>query len=522
MQDIELHHWPVGKLIPYGRNPRKNDHVIEQMAGAIQEFGFRIPIIAKSTGEVVDGHLRLKAALHLGLETVPVVLADDLTPMQIKAFRILANRSATWADWDEDLLRLELEELQLDDFDLSLTGFDDDEIAELLAGEETTTEGHTDEDAAPEVPVTPVSKPGDVWIMGKHRLLCGDSTDAASYDTLLGNERVAMIFQDPPYNVGYANTAKDKMRGTNRPILNDNLGDGFQDFLLAAFKPALARCNGAVYVAMSSSELDTLQSAFRAAGGKWSTFIIWAKNTFTLGRSDYQRQYEPILYGWPEGATRHWCGDRDQGDVWHFNKPRVNDLHPCLCPGSEVLTDNGCRWSGAMCCAAPSRPGGSKRQRLLLPQCCAIGAQPQTFHKIVPRHHFDDRLARGAGGRSAGGKVTTFLVGHGHDSATAPLQTDQALAAWPLVGVKAPSAHRAGHGSSRQGFFDAQFRDFAVDHKAGEVRQALGDAVLLAGAAANRPAHPTLRGGVDGLGQGGAGVDAVLHIVGKVATVAAV
>ena len=332
MQDIELHHWPVGKLIPYGRNPRKNDHVIEQMAGAIQEFGFRIPIIAKSTGDVVDGHLRLKAALHLGLETVPVVLADDLTPMQIKAFRILANRSATWADWDEDLLRLELEELQFDDFDLSLTGFDDDELLEIMAGEETTAEGNTDEDAAPEVPVTPVSKSGDVWIMGQHRLLCGDSTDAASYDTLLGNERVAMIFQDPPYNVDYANTAKDKLRGTNRPILNDNLGDGFQDFLLAAFKPALARCNGAVYVAMSSSELDTLQAAFRAAGGKWSTFIIWAKNTFTLGRSDYQRQYEPILYGWPEGATRHWCGDRDQGDVWHFNKPRVNDLHPTMKP----------------------------------------------------------------------------------------------------------------------------------------------------------------------------------------------
>ncbi len=332
MQDIELHHWPVGKLIPYGRNPRKNDHVIEQMAGAIQEFGFRIPIIAKSTGDVVDGHLRLKAALHLGLETVPVVLADDLTPMQIKAFRILANRSATWADWDEDLLRLELEELQLDDFDLSLTGFDDDEIAELLAGEETTTEGNTDEDDAPEVPVTPVSKPGDVWIMGKHRLLCGDSTDAASYTLLMADEQARMVFTDPPYNVDYANSAKDKLRGTNRPILNDNLGNGFQDFLLAAFKPTLAHCSGAVYVAMSSSELDTLQSAFRAAGGKWSTFIIWAKNTFTLGRSDYQRQYEPILYGWPEGATRHWCGDRDQGDVWHFNKPRVNDLHPTMKP----------------------------------------------------------------------------------------------------------------------------------------------------------------------------------------------
>jgi DNA modification methylase len=332
LSEITFEYWPTERLIPYSRNPRKNDHAVEQMAGAIRDFGFRIPIIAKSTGEICDGHLRYKAALRLGLEKVPVILADDLTETQLKAFRILANRSATWAEWDEDLLRLELEELQEADFDLALTGFDADELLEIMAGEETTTEGHTDEDAAPEVPITPVSKPGDVWICGQHRLLCADSTEAASYDTLLGNERVAMIFQDPPYNVDYANTAKDKLRGTNRPILNDNLGDGFQDFLLAAFKPALARCNGAVYVAMSSSELDTLQAAFRAAGGKWSTFIIWAKNTFTLGRSDYQRQYEPILYGWPEGATRHWCGDRDQGDVWHFNKPRVNDLHPTMKP----------------------------------------------------------------------------------------------------------------------------------------------------------------------------------------------
>ncbi|QIK36760.1 DNA modification methylase [Caldichromatium japonicum] len=332
LSDLKLEHWPTSRLIPCARNPRKNDHAVEQMAGAIREFGFRLPIVAKSTGEICDGHLRYKAALRLGLEQVPVILADDLTETQLKAFRILVNRSATWADWDEDLLRLELEELKLDDFDLALTGFDADELLEIMAGEETTTEGHTDEDAAPEVPVTPVSKPGDVWIMGPHRLLCGDSTDAANYTLLMAGEKAHMVVTDPPYGVNYANSAKDKLRGTNRPILNDNLGDGFQDFLLAAFKPALARCNGAVYVAMSSSELDVLQAAFRAAGGHWSTFIIWAKNTFTLGRSDYQRQYEPILYGWPEGATRHWCGDRDQGDVWHFNKPRVNDLHPTMKP----------------------------------------------------------------------------------------------------------------------------------------------------------------------------------------------
>ena len=328
----KIEHWPTSRLIPYARNPRKNDHAVDRMAGAIRDFGFRIPIIAKSTGEICDGHLRYKAALRLGLEKVPVILADDLTPAQIKAFRILANRSATWADWDEDLLRLELEELKLDDFDLALTGFDADELLEIMAGEETTSEGNTDEDAAPEVPETPVSKPGDVWIMGQHRLLCGDSTNAASYTLLMAGEKAHMVVTDPPYGVNYANSAKDKMRGTNRPILNDNLGEDFEPFLKAALTPMIAHCQGAIYIAMSSSELDTLQAAFRAAGGKWSTFIIWAKNTFTLGRSDYQRQYEPILYGWPEGAQRHWCGDRDQGDVWNIKKPQKNDLHPTMKP----------------------------------------------------------------------------------------------------------------------------------------------------------------------------------------------
>jgi DNA modification methylase len=329
----KLEHWPIERLLPYIRNARTHsEEQIAQIAASIAEFGFTAPILAGSDGVIVAGHGRLAAARKLGLATVPVVVLEHLTPTQRRALVIADNKIAENAGWDEELLRLELADLQEANFDLALTGFDVDELLEIMAGEETTTEGHTDEDAAPEVPVIPVSKAGDVWICGQHRLLCGDSTEATSYDTLLGNDRVAMIFQDPPYNVDYANTAKDKLRGTNRPILNDNLGDGFQEFLLAAFKPALARCDGAVYVAMSSSELDTLQSAFRAAGGKWSTFIIWAKNTFTLGRSDYQRQYEPILYGWPEGATRHWCGDRDQGDVWHFNKPRVNDLHPTMKP----------------------------------------------------------------------------------------------------------------------------------------------------------------------------------------------
>jgi DNA modification methylase len=162
--------------------------------------------------------------------------------------------------------------------------------------------------------------------------LCGDATKLDDYKRLLGDELVDMTFTDPPYNVNYANTAKDKMRGKNRPILNDNLGDGFEQFLKDACANILVYTKGAVYMAMSSSELDTLQNAFRASGGRWSTFIIWAKNTFTLGRADYQRQYEPILYGWKDGNDHYWCGARDQGDVWNVKKPAKNDLHPTMKP----------------------------------------------------------------------------------------------------------------------------------------------------------------------------------------------
>ena len=331
--NLQLQYRPVDVLIPYCRNARTHsDAQVAQIAASIVEFGWTNPVLVDGDNGVVAGHGRLLAARKLGLANVPVIELAHLSPTQKRAYILADNRIAENAGWDDELLRIELAELQESDFDLALTGFDADELLDILAGEETTTEGQNDEDAAPEVPETPVSQPGDVWICGKHRVLCGDATVEESYRMLLGDERAAMIFQDPPYNVDYANTPKDKLRGTHRPILNDNLGDGFHDFLLAALKPALARCDGAIYIAMSSSELDTLQSAFRAAGGKWSTFIIWAKNTFTLGRSDYQRQYEPILYGWPEGATRHWCGDRDQGDVWQIKKPHKNDLHPTQKP----------------------------------------------------------------------------------------------------------------------------------------------------------------------------------------------
>ncbi|NRP14988.1 site-specific DNA-methyltransferase [Marinobacterium sp. xm-a-152] len=329
----KIESWPTESLLPYVRNARTHSpEQISQIAASIVEFGFTNPILAGSDKIIVAGHGRLLAAQKLGLTEVPVVVLDHLTPAQHKALIIADNKIAENAGWDDELLRTELQALIDEGFNLDLTGFDPDELDEIFVAEESTVEGITDEDETPELGDELISRSGDVWIMGNHRLLCGDSTEDDSFATVMASDTADMVFTDPPYNVDYANTAKDKQRGTHRPILNDNLGEGFYAFLLAAFQPMLHHCKGAVYIAMSSSELDTLQGAFREAGGKWSTFIIWAKNTFTLGRADYQRQYEPILYGWPEGQNRHWCGARDQGDVWNIKKPAKNDLHPTMKP----------------------------------------------------------------------------------------------------------------------------------------------------------------------------------------------
>ena len=350
MNTLSVEYRKVDALIPYARNARTHsDEQIAQIAASIAEFGFTNPILIGADGVIVAGHGRLAAAQRLGMQEVPVIKLDHLSPIQRRALVIADNRIAENAGWDEELLRVELQALKLDDFDLSLTGFDADALADLMEGGDGEDAGNTDDDAVPEVSETPISLTGDVWRLGSHRLLCGDSTLAQSYTQLLQGEQVDMVFTDPPYNVNYANTAKDKMRGKNRAILNDNLGDGFYDFLLSALTPTIASCKGAIYVAMSSSELDVLQSAFREAGGKWSTFVIWAKNTFTMGRSDYQRQYEPILYGWPEGGKHHWCGDRDQSDVWQIKKPHKNDLHPTMKP--VELVERAIRNS--------SRPGNS-------------------------------------------------------------------------------------------------------------------------------------------------------------------
>ncbi|MDD3371539.1 MAG: site-specific DNA-methyltransferase [Alphaproteobacteria bacterium] len=326
---IEL--WPLDRLVPYDRNPRTHsEEQLAQIAASIAEFGFLNPILVDTSNGIIAGHGRLEAAKKLALPVVPVVILDHLTEAQRRAYVIADNKLALNAGWDDDILRGELEALEADGFDVNLTGFSDEELADLL--EDDGAEGNTDDAAVPEVPVEPKTKTGDVYVLGNHRLLCGDSTVLANVEKVLDGALADMVFTDPPYNVDYGNTAKDKLRGNDRRIMNDNLGEGFEAFLYDACVNMVTVCKGAIYVCMSSSELHTLQKAFVAAGGKWSTFVIWAKNTFTLGRSDYQRQYEPILYGWKQGADHFWCGARDQGDVWFVNKSTKNDLHPTMKP----------------------------------------------------------------------------------------------------------------------------------------------------------------------------------------------
>lgn len=330
--------FPVADLIPYARNSRThNEEQIAQIMASIKEFGFTNPILIGSDNVIIAGHGRLLAAQRLGLTEVPVICLPDLTETQRKALVIADNKIALNAGWDEEMLALEMAELEESDFNLDILGFSEDELKELENFGESQTEAKSEEDEIPEAPAEPITKRGDVWILGEHRLMCGDITMFDDVRKLMRDDCAAMIFTDPPYNVNYGSTMKDSIRyhaGTlgGRKIMNDNLGDGFPQFLTDSLSNLLMFCQGAAYVCMSSSELHTLYSAFIAAGGKWSTFIIWAKNTFTLGRADYQRQYEPILYGWNADKPHYWCGDRDQSDVWEYNKPVKNDLHPTMKP----------------------------------------------------------------------------------------------------------------------------------------------------------------------------------------------
>lgn len=308
---LKTESWPIERLVPYVRNPRKNDEQVERMVAAIREFGFRIPVVAKSDGTVVDGHLRLKAARKLGLMEVPVALADELTDAQVKAFRLLANRSANWAAWDEDLLALELEELQAMAFDVSLTGFDAAEIDSLLA--KPTTDGLTDPDEVPETPAEPVSKPGDVWILGRHRLMCGDSTSPNDVDRLLAGVQPHLMVTDPPYGVEYDPAWRNEAlsgQQTKRTgmVLNDDRADWREAWTLFPGDVAYV-WHGALHAA-------TVAESLVACGFGIRSQIIWAKERLVLSRGHYHWMHEPCWYAVKGKA--HWSGDRKQVTIWNI------------------------------------------------------------------------------------------------------------------------------------------------------------------------------------------------------------
>ena len=311
----------VDSLNPNPKNPNKHpDSQIELLSKNIKYLGWRHPItVSKRSGFIVAGHGRLMAAKKLGVQIVPVDYQDFNSDADEMAVLVADNRVAELSETSEEDLKNILSELD-GKIEIDLTGFSDAEVEQLLRDINTDV---LDEDV-PEVPTEPISKFGDIFEFGSHRLMCGDSTDSEQVKKLMGDEIANMVFTDPPYNVDYGSD--------ERKIENANLGSEFPQFLEKVIKNIFSFSSGAIYICMSSSEIDSLQSTFKRLGGHWSTFIISAKDTFTLGRSDYHRQYEPILYGWKEGVSHYFCGDLSQGDVWEFAKPKKNDVHPTMKP----------------------------------------------------------------------------------------------------------------------------------------------------------------------------------------------
>lgn len=303
MSSLHIEMWPVSRLIPYAGNPRQNDHAVDRMVAVIREFGFRVPLVVRSNGELVDGHLRLKAAIVLGMTDVPVILADDMTPEQVRAFRLMVNRSATWATWDDGLLLKEIQALMDAEYNLTFTGFDQHELDKLLI-EIAATEG--DPNAVPDVPEAPVVREGELWLLGGHRLYCGDATNSVHVGYLLGGKPADMVWTDPPYNVDY--------EGKAGKIKNDKMSAAqFDSLLLSSFRQMYAALQpgGAIYVSHSEAgEGLAFRQAFKQSGFRFASCLIWNKGQAVLSRSDYHWQHEPILYGWKPGAAHKWYGTR--------------------------------------------------------------------------------------------------------------------------------------------------------------------------------------------------------------------
>ena len=300
----------VNKLIPYAKNSRTHSpEQVGQIAASIKEFGFRNPILVDGVG-IIAGHGRLLAAQKLGLDKVPTIDCSDMTESQKKAYIIADNKLALNAGWDNAMLTIELKDLEDEGFDLTLTGFDDKELDALLNVIEGT-DGLTDEDAVPDVPDEPKTKLGDIYILGNHRLMCGDSTSITDVEKLMDGQKADMVFTDPPYGVDYKG-------------INNDSRDGLEDLLRGAFGNyiATAKSGASIYCFHSDRCADVFHKVFREFF-HFSSMIIWAKNSLTLSQTDYQSQHEPCLYGWMDNGSHSWHSDRKQTSLWKFDKERV-------------------------------------------------------------------------------------------------------------------------------------------------------------------------------------------------------
>jgi DNA modification methylase len=327
-KDIQI--WLVDKLIPYARNPRTHsDAQVAQIAASIAAFGFNNPILVDSNAGIIAGHGRLLAARKLGLTEVPVIVLDYLTEAQKRAYVIADNKLAENAGWDDEMLRIEIEALQDASFDVSLLGFDDVELAQLLAAQDVS-EGLTDEDAVPELPEKPASRTGDLWVLGDHKLLVGDATDQGDVVRLMAGDIPDLVFIDPPYNVDYEGYTEQKLK-----IKGDRMSDAdFKQFLEAAFRGvrSAVKPGASLYVCHSSSWQREFQNALEAAGFAVRCQIIWAKNTFAWGFGRYKFRHEPLFYCHVAGQKDPWYGDKTQSTLWEEKKPAANRIHPTAKP----------------------------------------------------------------------------------------------------------------------------------------------------------------------------------------------
>lgn len=311
----------IDELMPYEKNPRKNDAAVDKVAASIQEFGFKVPIVVDKDNVIAAGHTRLKAAKKLGLETVPCIIADDLTEEQINAFRLADNKTAELAGWDFDLLAEELQGIE--EIDMEQFGFDDSAVAE----EEIEVQ---EDDFEFNPPEEPKAKYGDIYQLGRHRLMCGDATKIKDVEKLMNGLKTDLLITDPPYNVDYEGKTKDLLK-----IQNDKMEDTkFRTFLHDAFETAdtVMKSGAVFYIWHADREGYNFRGACQDVGWKVRQCLIWNKNSMVMGRQDYHWKHEPCLYGWKDGAGHLWASDRKQTTILNFDRPNRNAEHPTMKP----------------------------------------------------------------------------------------------------------------------------------------------------------------------------------------------